>query len=221
MNATWLLAVPLASLVTLGLLEGLQGLIHAGDGTGPPAAQPRALRAIHLQGLPAPRRDEARRPELPPRPLPAAPPPPMAATPPRPAAAVARASEMPRVPTAGRLDLPLELGAGVAIPEAATSGTCCLEGAREEPVVPLIRVPPRYPPRARRRRQEGWIRLEFTVTTSGDVTGVAVLDAEPEGVWDEAAREALARWRFRPRTVDGEAVEARVTQTLQFRISGD
>jgi protein TonB len=42
--------------------------------------------------------------------------------------------------------------------------------------------------------------------------------AEPQGVFDAAAREALAHWRFRPRYVNGQPVAQRSTITMRFDV---
>lgn len=74
-------------------------------------------------------------------------------------------------------------------------------------VVPLVRVPPEYPARAAQRGIGGWVLLSFTVTASGSVEDIVVVDAEPEGVFDRAATRAAKRFKYRPRMRDGMAVD--------------
>ncbi len=74
-------------------------------------------------------------------------------------------------------------------------------------VVPLVRVPPEYPPRAAQRGIGGWVLLSFTVTASGAVTDVSVVDAEPEGLFERAAVRAAKRFKYRPRMRDGAPVD--------------
>jgi TonB family protein len=57
---------------------------------------------------------------------------------------------------------------------------------------------PDYPDAARRTGTEGWVRLEFTVNERGRVSDIVVVDAEPSGVFDNAASSAVSRWRFQP-----------------------
>jgi protein TonB len=83
-------------------------------------------------------------------------------------------------------------------------------------VIPQIRVLPEYPPQAIAGNIEGWVRVRFTVTTIGTVRGAVVVDSEPGTVFDEAALNAIARWRYRPRVEHGEAVE-RVGLQYVFR----
>src|SRR5690606_32586966 len=80
-------------------------------------------------------------------------------------------------------------------------------------VMPLVRVPPEYPPRALTRGLEGWVLVQFTITTIGTVKDAVVVDAQPEGVFNDAALKAIARWRYNPRVDGGVAVERVGVQT--------
>lgn len=220
MSPTWILALPLAGLVTLGLLAGMAGLVGATDDPGLPPTRPPRRAALRLLDRRPHLEEPAPRPRLPPRPPPPEAPPPPPAPAPRRAQTTRQEAPLPAASAGPRLDLPLDLGGGVTLPTGLQGEGCCRPVTREEPPVPVLRVPPRYPPRARRGGIEGWIRVAFTVNTQGDVDDVEVLDAQPPKTWDAVAREAVRRWRFRPRMVDGEAVAARVTQTLRFQIDG-
>lgn len=86
-------------------------------------------------------------------------------------------------------------------------------------VIPLERIPPKYPARAANRHIEGWVKIEFTITTSGTVENAVVVEAEPEEIFDEAALKAINQWIFKEKIVDGVAVEQRAVQTLQFKLT--
>ncbi len=73
---------------------------------------------------------------------------------------------------------------------------------------------PVYPERARERGLQGWVDLEFTVTNDGTTRDAVVRSAEPAGIFDRAALDAVKRWRYEPRVVE-QRVEAR----LRFRLS--
>ncbi len=73
--------------------------------------------------------------------------------------------------------------------------------------VPLYRIPPQYPLHAKRRGLEGWVDLEFSISKSGRVVEPVVLRADPLGVFDQAARAAVIKWRYRPKFDQGMAVE--------------
>jgi len=74
---------------------------------------------------------------------------------------------------------------------------------------PLVRPDPEYPRMAMARGIEGWVELQFTVSGSGAVTDVVVIDADPKGVFDGAATKALQSWKYAPRVREGHAVEQR------------
>lgn len=79
---------------------------------------------------------------------------------------------------------------------------------------------PDYPDDARRAGTEGWVRLEFTVSERGRVQDIVVVAAEPRGVFDDAARAALARWRFRPPVAaSGQPVALRTSVQLRFKLT--
>lgn len=86
-------------------------------------------------------------------------------------------------------------------------------------IVPLERIPPKYPQRAANRHIEGWVKIEFTISTSGNVKDAAVVEAEPADMFDEAALDAIEQWKFKEKIVNGVAVEQRAVQTLQFKLT--
>lgn len=86
-------------------------------------------------------------------------------------------------------------------------------------VIPIERVPPKYPARAADRHIEGWVKIEFTVDTDGTVKDAAVVESEPPEVFDDAALKAINQWTFKEKIVNGVAVEQRAVQTLQFKLT--
>ena len=60
--------------------------------------------------------------------------------------------------------------------------------------------------------------MEFTVTERGITRDIQVVAAEPRGVFDAAATNAVAAWTYRPRVVYGRAVAQRTSVTLSFTI---
>jgi protein TonB len=83
----------------------------------------------------------------------------------------------------------------------------------------IAAVEPAYPPEAFRNRVEGWAEVEFTVDESGTPREIAVTGAEPTGVFDAAAADAVAGWRYRPRVVNGRPVPQRTSVTLRFNVA--
>ena len=81
-------------------------------------------------------------------------------------------------------------------------------------VIPLVRVPPDYPPRALARGLEGWVQVRFTITPTGTVKDPTVVNADPKQIFDDAALKAIARWRYNPRVEGGVAVERVGVETI-------
>lgn len=77
---------------------------------------------------------------------------------------------------------------------------------------------PVYPAQALRNGTKGWVELAFTVTSTGSVRDIEIVAAEPRGVFDSAASDAVAAWRFRPRVVNGQPVAQRSTVTMRFDV---
>lgn len=76
-----------------------------------------------------------------------------------------------------------------------------------------------YPPSAKAAGIEGHVVVAYDVTVEGRVVNAVVAEAEPPGVFNEAALAAVRSWRFRPQLLRGEPAEApdRVSEVL-FRL---
>jgi TonB family protein len=84
----------------------------------------------------------------------------------------------------------------------------------------LVVTDPVYPLAALRSRTTGWVQMEFTIAPNGSVGDIAVIEAEPKGVFEQAATRALSQWRFRPRVVNGQPVAQRSMLTMRFDVDG-
>lgn len=91
-------------------------------------------------------------------------------------------------------------------------------GELDQPPRPLARLDPVYPPRARMRRLEGEVVVEFVVDPDGTVRAIDVVASRPGDIFTESAVRAIRRWRFSPGTKDGDAVPARVRQKVTFSL---
>ena len=58
--------------------------------------------------------------------------------------------------------------------------------------------------------------LETVIDTSGNVTSVRVLRGDP--LLDQAAVDAVQQWKFKPATLNGDAIPVVMTVTIQFRL---
>lgn len=95
---------------------------------------------------------------------------------------------------------------------AAPRGTSLAGTDRD--TLPLVRVPPDYPPGAESKGIEGWVQVQFTVAANGSVRDAFVVASEPRTIFDDAALKAIARWRYNPRIDGGVAVERVGLQTV-------
>ena len=92
-------------------------------------------------------------------------------------------------------------------------------GGSDRDIMPLVRVNPEYPPRAQSHGIQGWVLIQFTISAAGTVKDARVVDAEPKGVFDDAALKAVARWKYTPKVEEGVAVERRGVQVkLTFQL---
>lgn len=97
--------------------------------------------------------------------------------------------------------------------ETATSLTAAGGGDRDE--VPLVRVDPNYPPRARQQGIEGYVDVRFTITAVGTTADVEVYRSKPPNIFDREAIRAVRKWRYNPKMENGAPV-ARPNQLVRL-----
>ena len=85
--------------------------------------------------------------------------------------------------------------------------------------LPIVKVAPIYPRRAQTRGIEGYVLLEFIVTSTGAVRNPVVIEAKPPGVFDRSAVQAALKFKYKPKVVNGEPVEvAGVRNLIKFEL---
>jgi len=85
------------------------------------------------------------------------------------------------------------------------------------PPVVIDRVQPVYTETARRARVQGIVIVEAIISRTGQVENVRVLKGLPMGL-DQAAVDAVKRWRFRPATQGGRPVNVYFILTVNFKV---
>ena len=87
--------------------------------------------------------------------------------------------------------------------------------------LPIVKVKPVYPRRAQQRGTEGYVLLEFVVTTSGAVRDPVVIEAKPPGVFDRSAIQAALKFKYKPKVANGEPLEVSgVRNLIKFKLEG-
>jgi len=105
-------------------------------------------------------------------------------------------------------------GAGTAVGGGTGQGGIAVDRMP----VPVRTVKPRYPMSARRMGQSGQVLLRIHVDQDGAVREVTVVQAEPPGVFENAAMDAVRKWRFTPALSRGTAVSMWMTLPVRFAL---
>lgn len=97
--------------------------------------------------------------------------------------------------------------------------------AGEGDYLPIVKVQAQYPRRALQRGIEGWVIVEYTVTTNGSVRDPRVVEAftkegNPTTIFNRSALKSAMKYKYKPRVQDGQAVEvAGVRTKISFNMA--
>lgn len=202
-TSRYCIALLLAVVMTFLLLWSMQALIVGGNKAMTEAPRGNVLDFIRLK------KDEQvlkkeRKPQKPAKPK--EPPPPMVAP--------QMQQNNPNSET-----LSTSFAADIQI-DAGLSGGLSLDSGDGD-YLPIVKVAPIYPRRAQARGIAGYVIVEFTVTKNGSVKDPVVVEANPESLFDRAAMDAVLKFKYKPRVVDGEAMAvAGVQNKITFQIDG-
>lgn len=109
-------------------------------------------------------------------------------------------------------------GQGSGVGDSIGSGTGQGGIAVDRMPTPVRQIKPRYPLAARRMGQSGQVLLRLFVDPEGAVREVNVVRAEPSGVFEVAAMEAVRKWHFSPAMSRGVAVGMWMTLPVRFSL---
>ena len=123
-----------------------------------------------------------------------------------------QAQNMPRLDMPS-LDIPMVGGEGMFIGNFEQ-----VDRTAEGDIIPVVVIRPMYPREAAIAGIQGWVKVEFTITEMGTVKEPRVVDAKPKRIFNREAIRAILKWKFKPRVVEGVAVERRATQTIDFTL---
>ena len=115
-----------------------------------------------------------------------------------------------------------DVGMGSALDDllgdAAGSGDLVMpEGAVDSKPKPLAGNPsPSYPARAAREGVTGAVVVSILIGPDGQVLRAKIKSASPPGVFEEAALDAVRRWRFEPALYNGQPIKIWTSQKVFF-----
>jgi len=81
------------------------------------------------------------------------------------------------------------------------------------------RVEPTYPPASRRASEEGTVRLKVLVDETGRPKDVQVAQTSGFARLDDAAKQAVRRWKFEPATDGSNAITVWTQVAITFRLT--
>src|SRR5699024_6584926 len=82
-------------------------------------------------------------------------------------------------------------------------------------------TPPAYPHPAILMCIEGNVVLEINVNEAGRVDAARVLESDPPGIFDRAARRALDQWQYLPECRDGQPTTRTLKTQLEFTLASE
>jgi protein TonB len=123
--------------------------------------------------------------------------------------------DLPRL----KVDLPSRIIGGPYLGDFEPQQNGLEPAIASDSLVPIVQIPPLYPPRALRAGIQGVVTAEFTITAEGLVRDIEIVAADPPKVFDRAVRRALRRWKFRPIIADGQAAERRARKDIHFKLN--
>ena len=81
-------------------------------------------------------------------------------------------------------------------------------GVGEGDYLPIVKVAPIYPQRALSRSIEGYCVVQYTVTRQGTIREPFVVESQcTSSLFHRASLQASLKFKYKPRVIDGQAVE--------------
>lgn len=80
-------------------------------------------------------------------------------------------------------------------------------GGADGEYLPIVKVAPMYPRRANSRGIEGYCTVEYTVTKTGSIKDPVPIDCQPKGYFERTSVKAALKFKYKPRVIDGDAID--------------
>ena len=113
------------------------------------------------------------------------------------------------------------LPATLSVPASAPASNYAnleIDAFSDGPLVTILKVKPPYPAPALIQGLEGYVIVQYDVRLSGVVDNIVVVESSND-VFDAAAVEAVSKFLYKPRIVDGVNKETRgLKRKFQFEI---
>jgi len=118
------------------------------------------------------------------------------------------------------MSMPLNTSGGPVIGNPGSgTGNMGQIGVMDAEVIPIMQVPAKYPRKAKLAKLEGYVKLEIVIRPDGTVSTAKVIESKPKRLFDKAAKDAILRWKFKPKVENGVPVKQKATQTIEFKLS--
>ena len=79
-------------------------------------------------------------------------------------------------------------------------------------------TPPEFPRQAQMKALTGWVDVQFLVLSDGSVSDVSVVGADPAGVFETPAMDAVRKWKYQPVMRDGKPINQRARLRVRFAL---
>lgn len=89
---------------------------------------------------------------------------------------------------------------------------------KDRPLQVIERPLPQYPTLALMKGVEGWVKVIFTVSKTGEILNPTVLEANPPNVFEYSAIQATKNFKINPATKNGEVIAQKATQTIEYNL---
>ncbi|MEZ8195771.1 energy transducer TonB [Vibrio cortegadensis] len=201
-----LMALPFAVAISIGLFTFMAWMVDSGHQRTPDQAETLSFNMLMIEQEEALQRRKRSVPEQPKAPE----------MPPKSAMNQAKTEATVSNPKLSLPDLGLNTianGLAINMPTFGDFGS-------NQKAMPLYRVEPRYPAKAKKRKVEGFVEMEFTIDKTGRPTDIKITSAKPARMFDRSARRALKKWKYQPKIVDGQSVE-QLGQTVRIEFKMD
>jgi periplasmic protein TonB len=92
-------------------------------------------------------------------------------------------------------------------------------GSGDGEYLPIVKVAPNYPRRAAAKGIEGYVVVEFTVTSLGTVADPVVVESDPADIFDREALAAVKKFKYKPKVENGKPVDVKgVRNIIRFEL---